>query len=115
MFEDFSNHEIFILPGATDMRKQINSLIVMANNKMGGEVFLPKLFLFCAKSRRQIRILYWERNGFCLWVKRLEKHKFPWPENESEAMKIDYKELKMILRGIDLFHAHTELKNFSVQ
>ena len=68
------------------------------------------LFLFCNRMKNRLKILYYDRNGFCLWLKRLEKDKFPWPMTEEEIMELDYQKLKWLLSGIDFFHAHKELK-----
>ena len=51
------------------------------------------LFLFCNKHRRILKIIYWDKNGFCLWLKRLEKDKFPWPTNSTEAAEITGEQL----------------------
>jgi len=99
------------MPGATDMRKQINGLAAIAENEMTADVFSQSLFLFCNRGKTHLKILYWDRNGFCLWVKRLEKHRFPWPHKESDYTTINYEELKMVLKGIDFFNAHESLKN----
>lgn len=63
--------------------------------------FSGHLFVFCNRSQTIIKILYWERNGFCLWQKRLEKHRFKWPENELEVMEIGTRELSFLLEGLD--------------
>ena len=114
MINDFTQYTIYLMPGSTDMRKQINGLASIAENEMTADVFSQSLFLFCSRSRRHLKILYWDRNGFCLWVKRLEQHRFPWPKEESDRITIDYKELIMLLKGIDFFNAHVNLKNFKV-
>ena len=114
MINDFTQYNIYIMPGITDMRKQINGLAALAENEMTDDIFLQSLFLFCNRSRTHLKILYWDRNGFCLWVKRLEKCKFPWPQKESDYKSINYEELKMLLRGIDFFNAHKNLKNYQV-
>ncbi len=44
---------------------------------------------------------YWERNGFCLWQKRLEKHRFTWPESEREVLELGPRELGWLLEGLD--------------
>ena len=101
---------IFVRPGATDMRKQINGLAVMVEQQMEANVFEPALFLFCNGERRILKALYWDRNGFCLWQKRLEKHRFPWPRSaESARREIDNDKLQMLLDGIDFWSAHQEL------
>lgn len=73
------------------------------------------IYLFCNRQRRILKALYWDRNGFCLWQKRLEKHKFPWPQNDQAARSISYKELEMLLEGIDFWHAHQRLSYSSVK
>lgn len=102
---------ILLKPGVTDFRKQINGLSEIAKEDLKQDVFLSILFMFCNKNRTRLKILYWDRNGFCLWTKRLEKEKFPWPKNEQNAVEIDFKKFRMLLNGIDFFCEHKELKN----
>ena len=47
--------------------------------------FQDALFVFCNAQRPILKALYWDRTGFCLWMQRLEKHRFPWPANAREA------------------------------
>ncbi|MBN1696995.1 MAG: IS66 family insertion sequence element accessory protein TnpB, partial [Spirochaetales bacterium] len=68
------------------------------------------LFVFCGRTRRLLKVLYWERNGFCLWTKRLEQDKYPWPLTGEDVKRIDRRQMKMLLTGIDFFHAHREKK-----
>ena len=101
---------VFVRPGPTDMRKQINGLAVMAEQVMEANVFEPALFLFCNGERRILKALYWERNGFCLWQKNLQKDHFPWPGTiEQVRLEIDAEKLRMLLDGIDFWSAHQEL------
>ena len=109
MLIDLTGYRFFIRPGVTDLRKAINGLKVMIQNEMKGEVFSETLFLFCNRTRRLLKIVYWDRTGFCMWQKRLEKQKFPWPETEQQAQEISHEELGMLLKGIDFFHAHKEM------
>ncbi len=104
--------KIFIKPGPTDMRKQINGLSVIVEEEFDDGPFSGNLFLFCNKTRRRLKILYWDRNGFCLWLKRLEQDRFPWPRNREEVLEITKEDLFMLLDGIDFFHAHRKL-NYS--
>ena len=98
-----------IKPGKTDFRKQINGLSVIVENELNLSPFSNYLFIFCSTNRTRLKILYWDRNGFCLWLKRLEKDKFPWPRDEEEAREISYEELKMLLDGINFFTAYKKL------
>ena len=109
MTPDFASWRIFIRPGASDLRKAANGLALMAEQRMGQTCFGTHLFLFCNAERKLLKALYWDRNGFCLWQKRLEKDHFPWPKDESEAREISYDQLKMLLSGIDFWKAHQEL------
>jgi transposase len=103
--------KILLKPGVTDFRKQINGLSVIASEELKQNIFSGILFMFCNKSRTRLKILYWDRNGFCLWMKRLEKDKFPWPKNIDEAAWIDFQKFKMLLNGIDFFHEYKEINS----
>ncbi len=59
-----------------DMRKSINGLSVLVADKLEISPLSGSLFVFYNKARDKIKILYSDRNGFCLWYKRLEKHRF---------------------------------------
>lgn len=101
---------IFVRPGATDMRKQINGLALLVQEQMELNPFEAALFVFCNRSRQLLKAVYWDRTGFCLWMKRLEKGRFPWPRTVAEVRReIDAQELRMVLMGIDFWSAHEEL------
>jgi transposase len=110
MIIDWSEVRIFVKPGITDMRKQINGLSIIVEEELKINLFNKNLFIFCNRNKKRLKILYWDKNGFCLWLKRLEKDKFPWPKNEEEAKEISFDELKMLLDGINFFQAHKRLE-----
>jgi transposase len=114
MIYDISKTRLFIKPGFTDMRKAINGLSIIAQEEMKLDPFSGSLFLFCGKSKRLLKILYWDKNGFCLWQKRLEKHRFPWPQRLEDCLEIDYDKIVMLLNGIDFWNAHEKLEYRSV-
>ena len=64
---------VFLALGATDMRKAANGLAFLVEHELGGALFSGDLFAFCNRARDLVKILYWSRNGLCLWSKRLEK------------------------------------------
>jgi transposase len=101
--------QIFIKPGITDMRKQINGLAVITAEEMKKDPLNGHIYMFCNRNRRLLKVLYWDRNGFCLWMKRLEKHRFPWPNSAEEAREISEAELDLLLQGIDFFNVHKAL------
>ena len=114
MILNWSDIQIYIKPGATDMRKQINGLTLLVEEEFGDDLFNGNLFLFCSRNRKRLKIIYWDRNGFCLWLKRLEKDKFPWPKDGDEAVWITRNQLIMLLDGINFFNAHKKLNFFRV-
>ena len=114
MFVDFQKVRLFLRPGFTDMRKQANGLSVFVAEQLELDPFSGNLFLFCNKRRNIIKVLYWDRNGFCLWKKRLEKHRFPWPKDGEKIAEITEQQLRWILDGIDFWRAHKKIEYFSV-
>ncbi len=84
------------------MRKSINGLSILVEEALEMDPFSGYLFAFSNRRRNQIKILYWDRNGFCLWQKRLEKHRFRWPVYPEDMMEIDQRELSRLLEGLDL-------------
>ena len=109
---DYSKVKIYVKPGYTDMRKQINALSVYIENELKNNPLSGDLFIFCGKTRRRLKIIYWDRNGFCMWQKRLEVDRFPWPLHGDEVKEITESDLSMLLDGIDFWNAHRVL-NFS--
>lgn len=97
-----SDTRVYLAPGTTDMRKAINGLSIMVEASLKENPFSGHLFVFCNRRRNIIKILYYDRNGFCLWQKRLEKHRFKWPANEKQALKISQRQLSFILDGLDM-------------
>jgi len=70
---------IYLRTGATDMRKSVNGLSSIIQNDMKLNPFRQGYFVFCNKTRRLIKLIYWDRSGWALWYKKLERNKFPWP------------------------------------
>lgn len=89
--------KIYLAVGNTDMRKSINGLSILVEDYLEMDPFNGHLFAFSNKRRNMIKILYWDRNGFCLYQKRLEKHRFKWPEHSGEVMEIEQRELSWLL------------------
>ena len=61
------------------------------------------LFIFCNKAKDKLKILYWDKTGFALWYKRLEKDKFKWPKQHTEdSLLLDEQQLNWLLEGYDV-------------
>ena len=109
MTVDLSKVKIFLRPGYTDLRKAVNGLTMIIEQDMAGEPFSGNVYLFCNRERRLLKAVYWEKNGFWLSQKRLEKDRYPWPDTSEAARELGKEELQMLLSGIDFFRAHKEL------
>lgn len=94
--------QVYIAPGATDMRKSINGLSLLVVDQLELNPLSGHLFAFCNRKRDMVKILYWDRNGFCLWHKRLEKDHFRWPEIEEDVLAVHGYELVWLLDGLSL-------------
>ena len=102
--------QVYLAAGVTDMRKQINGLSIMVEQALSLNPFTGDLFVFCNRRRNMIKVLYWDKNGFCLWHKRLEEHRFKWPRTEQELLLIGTRELDWLLEGLDFTIAHERLE-----
>lgn len=87
-----------------DFRKSIAGLSVLVEQQFQLNPFAPALFVFCNRKRDKLKVLYWEKNGFCLWYKRLEQEKFKWPSHlTGTTVTLTAQELNWLLDGFDLW------------
>jgi transposase len=104
MRPDAKVQKVYLYPKPVDFRKSINGLAALVALDIKVEVFNPVLFVFLNRARNQVKILYWERNGFCLWLKRLEAERFKTqPDAGDTAIELTVDELNWLLDGIDLW------------
>lgn len=88
--------------GATDMRKSQDALAALVAGRFGLDPLAGGLFVFGNRRRTMVKILYWDRNGYCVWQKRLEKQRFRWPCGEAgTALGLGWRELTWLLEGLD--------------
>ena len=97
---------VYLYSGVVDMRKSIDGLSLLVEQNMSLSPFSEALFVFCNRGRDKIKLLYWERNGFVLWYKRLEKQRFKWLKAVSDETPVSITgyELNLLLDGLDIFH-----------
>jgi len=94
--------QVYLALGASDMRKSINTLAIIVEGKLRLNQFSGHMFAFCNRRRDNIKILYWDRNGFCLWQKRLKKDRYRWPVPEEEVMGLSHNELNLLINGMEI-------------
>ena len=86
-----------------DFRKSINGLAGIVEAELELPVMNGALFVFCNKGRDKLKILYWDKTGFALWYKRLEKDKFKWPTKlATSTMSLSENLLNWLLSGFDI-------------
>lgn len=100
--ESFS--EVYLHRDAVDMRKSINGLSLIVLEEMKASFTTDRLFVFVSRCGKRLKLLYWDKSGFALWYKRLEKERFKWPKGHEEEMILSSSEqLKSLLFGFDVF------------
>ena len=101
--------EVFLYRDFVDFRKAINGLVGIVEDELNRDAYTGALFVFCNKAKNKLKILYWDKTGFALWQKRLEKHKFKWPSKVSDnEFTLSPEQLSWLLSGYDVL-GHTEL------
>jgi transposase len=97
--------QVYLYSGIVDMRKSIDGLASLVELELDLSPMNEALCVFCNRKRDKIKLLYWERNGFILWYKRLEKQRFNWLSATDEAaIIIDGYQLNLLLDGLDIFN-----------
>ncbi|KFE50957.1 IS66 family insertion sequence element accessory protein TnpB [Pseudomonas syringae] len=95
---------MYLYPKPVAFRKSIDGLAALVELDIKAAVFDHVLFVFLNKPRNRVKILYRERNGFCLWLKRLESERFKTsPDVTDEAIVLTVQELNWMLNGFDLW------------
>jgi len=90
----------FLYRSPTDMRYGIYSLAGLVRNELGFDPSSGDVFVFLGKRLNQIRLLQWDRDGFAMYVKKLEQGTFEWPK--SEDISITSHQLILLLQGVML-------------
>jgi len=95
--------DIYLHREPVDFRKSINGLALIVEQEMKLAPMSTALFVFCNKNRDRMKALYWDRTGFCLWYKRLEKDKFKWPlKYPGRTMTLNEADWNRLLSGYDI-------------
>lgn len=87
-----------------DMRNGIDGLRALVESTLKKDPYSGHLFVFVGKSKDKVKILFWDRNGFVLYLKRLERGRFQLPAVAAHARHVEMEptQLAMLLDGIDL-------------
>ena len=95
---------IYLHRAPVDFRKAVNGLSEVVAQELSMNPFDESLYVFCNRGRDKIKILHWDKTGFVLWYKRLEKEKFKWPKDNMESViELDEQALNWLLSGLPIF------------
>jgi transposase len=92
--------QVYLAPGATDMRKSIDGLSALVASVFDLDPFSDCWFVFCNRQRDKLKILRWDTNGFWLYYRRLEAGRFKWPAQSGPALSIRRQQLQWLLDGL---------------
>jgi transposase len=99
-----SQAKIYLYAQPVDMRKSFDGLFGIVKSDLNRDVRDGGLFMFLNLRRNRIKLMYWDKDGIAIWMKRLEKNCFQRPlrSPDGKHVIIDQTELQSILAGIDL-------------
>lgn len=95
--------EVLLHRKPVDFRKSVNGLSAIIEQEMGQDAFSGQVFVFCNKSRDKLKVVYWDKSGFALWYKRLEKERFKWPSRENQdILTLTAEQWQWLLSGLSV-------------
>jgi transposase len=95
--------KIYLACGATDLRRSINGLVAIIQSSFRLDPFTGAIFAFCNKNRTLLKLVEWDEDGFWLYLKRLERGHFRWPQaGEDVTMELRDEELQHLLGSTKL-------------
>lgn len=94
--------KIFLVSGATDLRRSFNGLSAIVESHLEGDCLSGAIYVFTNRRRNRVRTLHWDGSGLWVCSKRLESGTFSWPTSEKKSISLTVEELTLLLGGIDL-------------
>ena len=101
MFAPESQVRIFVYGQPADMRKSFTGLYALTKNKLLEDPLSGHVFVFINRRGTQLKALYWDRSGFCIWAKKLERGTFVSRRNGDAKRELTWLDFKMLLEGIE--------------
>lgn len=100
------HHRVFLCRATVDFRKAHDGLCAIVRDRFGDDPFTGDVFAFVNRAKDRIKLLVWDRNGFWLLYKRLERGTFPFTvAGDGDRVEIERAQLTMLLDGIEWNHA----------
>ena len=99
---------VYLYPKTVYFRMQFNGLALIVEQQLNEPLMSGALFVFTNRTRKRLRILYWDNTGLAMWSKRLEKEIFKWPNSTQSSISLSEQQLNSLLGGYDI-HGHQPL------
>lgn len=96
-----SGTRVWLAAGVTDMRRGMHGLAAQVQTALTEDPFSGHVFVFRGRRGDLLKMLWWSGDGLCLFVKRLERGRFIWPQATSGSVVLSFAQLSMLLEGID--------------
>jgi transposase len=95
--------KIYLATTPVDLRKGFDGLMALVRQQWQADVFSGHLFVFVSRKRERVKVLFWDRGGFVLYYKRLERGRFRLPALSPDAttVELESSQLALLLDGID--------------
>lgn len=81
------------------MRKQFDGLVAIVRNELREDPLSGSLYVFTNRRRNYVKLVYWDRTGYCLFAKRLERGRFSLP-GDAETFELSEQAFRLLLDGI---------------
>ena len=101
MIPVLADAKIWLAAGVTDMRRGFSGLATQMEQVLEGDPYSGLLFLFRGRHGDQIKMLWWDGQGACLFTKRLERGRFVCPSAQEGKISLSRTQLAMLMEGID--------------
>jgi transposase len=96
-----SNTRVWLAAGVTDMRHGFNTLAAQTERVLAEDPYSGHLFVLRGRRGDLLKIIWWDVQGACLFMKRLEQGRFVWPAAKDGKVSVTAAQLAMLLEGID--------------
>ena len=111
MFLPEADLRIWLCTQPTDMRKSFTGLSALVKNQLQEDPLSGQLFVFINKRKTQMKVLYFDRTGYCIWGKRLEQGQFNFQSHRESKKALSWIQLKLLLEGIKI-EKHRQYKRY---
>lgn len=100
----YAGHRYYLYSQPVDMRKSFDGLSGLVRNHLKRNPTDGEVYVFLNRDRSIIKLLQWDRSGFSIYSKRLERGSFERPRSaeEQSSLQLSWEELVLILEGISL-------------